>query len=130
VVYSILSLLPTLEQEGLNVKIVCVTSTELFEMQSKEYQDQVLTDGDRADSTFFTTQARRMMSSWAFNSVSEQYCLSSDHDDRWRTGGSLDEVLDEAHMSPKWVLEAIRRFASEREQRLATLSQQLASAKQ
>lgn len=130
VVYSILSLLPTLEQEGLNVKIVCVTSTELFEMQIKEYQDQVLTDADRADSTFFTTQARRMMSSWAFNSVSEQYCLSSDHDDRWRTGGSLDEVLDEAHMSPKWVLEAIRRFALGREQRLETLSQQLASAKQ
>jgi len=71
-----------------------------------------------------------MMSSWAFNSVSEQYCLSSDHDDRWRTGGSLDEVLDEAHMSPKWVLEAIRRFALGREQRLETLSQQLASAKQ
>jgi transketolase len=130
VVYSILSLLPTLGQEGLNVKIVCVTSTELFEMQSREYQDQVLTDADHADSTFFTTQSRRMMSAWAFNSVSEQYCLSSDHDDRWRTGGTLDEVLDEAHMSPKWVLEAIRSFAMDREKRLATLSQQLASAKQ
>jgi transketolase len=129
-VYSTLSLLPTLEKEGLNVKIVCVTSTELFEMQSKQYRDSVLTDADRADSTFFTTQARRMMSAWDFNSVSEQYCLSSDHDERWRTGGTLDEVLDEAHMSPTWVLEAIRRFASEREQRLATLSQQLASAKQ
>jgi transketolase len=65
---------------------------------------------------------------WAFNSVSEQYCLSSDHDDRWRTGGTLDEVLDEAHMSPKWVLEAIRSFAMDRDKRLATLSQQLASA--
>ena len=130
VVYSILSLLETLEQENLNVRIVCVTSTELFAMQSETYKNQVLTDADRADSTFFTTQARRMMSAWAFNSISEEYCLSSDHDDRWRTGGTLEEVLDEAHMSPTWVLQAIRRFADDRTLRLAKLSQQLASANQ
>jgi transketolase len=99
-------------------------------MQRETYKNQVLTDADRADSTFFTTQARRMMSAWAFNSISEEYCLSSDHDDRWRTGGTLEEVLDEAHMSPTWVLQAIRRFADDRTLRLAKLSQQLASANQ
>jgi len=128
VVHSILALLATLEQKQLNVKIVCVSSTELFNMQPKEYCESVLTEADRADSTFFTTQARRMMAAWSFNSLSEQYCLSSDHDDRWRSGGTLDEVLDEAHMSPSWVLQAIEQFATQRQHRLATLSQQLNAA--
>jgi transketolase len=129
VLYSLLSLLPVLDEKQLNVKIVCVSSTELFERQSPEYRQSVVSDADRADSTFFTTQSRHMMASWAFNSLSESYCLSSDHDDRWRTGGSLEEVLDEAHMTEPWVLASIERFVNEREQRLATLAKGLEAAK-
>jgi transketolase len=68
------------------------------------------------------------MSEWVFNDLSESYALSSDHDDQWRSGGSLDEVLDEAHMNPHWILEAIRRFANDRPKRLAELKQQIESA--
>lgn len=128
VAYSIVSLLPTLEEEGLNVKIVCISSTELFAMQDEAYRSSVVADGDRIDSTFFTTQARRNMSDWSFNPLSEEYCLSSDHDDRWRTGGALDEVLDEAHLSPPWVLEAIKRFVADRSDRLARLTKELGAA--
>jgi hypothetical protein len=31
----------------------------------------------------------------------------------------VDEVVEEAHLSPKWILEGIRRFAKDRDQRLA-----------
>ena len=71
---------------------------------------QVLAPADRADSTVITTQARWLMHDWLFNKVAEEYALSADWDDRWRTGGTLDEVLDEAHLSPEWILEGIERF--------------------
>jgi hypothetical protein len=40
----------------------------------------------------------------------------------WRTGGSLDEVIDEAHLSASHILAGIERFVSERDQRRAKLS--------
>jgi transketolase len=68
------------------------------------------------------------MADWVFNSLSEEYSLSSDHDDRWRSGGNLDEVLDEAHLSPDWVLKYVERFASERSERMSQLTNQLNQA--
>ncbi|WP_319757130.1 thiamine pyrophosphate-dependent enzyme [uncultured Sphaerochaeta sp.] len=127
-VHSILSLLPVLKEKQLNVKIVCVTSTELFAMQDSAYRDTIISPADRVDSTFITTQAKRTMADWVFNSLSEQYSLSSDHDDRWRSGGNLDEVLDEAHLSPEWVLKYVERFASERSERMSQLTNQLNQA--
>jgi hypothetical protein len=42
-------------------------------------------------------------------------------DDRWRTGGSVEELKVEAHIDPASLWKGIERFASEREQRLAEL---------
>ena len=47
--------------------------------------------------------------------------MTSDFDDRWRTGGSVDEVIDEAHLSPDHLLEGIERFVREADQRRARL---------
>ena len=58
------------------------------------------------------------MHDWLCNKVSEEYALSADWDDRWRTGGRLDEVIEEAHLSPGWVLDGIKRFVADRELRL------------
>ena len=112
---SVIDILPELDKSGLNVKIICATSPQLFALQSEEYRNQVLSPGDRIDSTIITTQARCLMHDWMFNKVAEEYALSADWDNRWRTGGSLDEVLDEAHLTPMWVLEGIERFVRERE---------------
>jgi len=68
-----------------------------------------------------TNGARRLMHDWLDNKVAEAYSLSSDWDNRWRTGGTVDEVMDEAHLSPEWILKGIERFASERAQRLAAI---------
>jgi len=54
--------------------------------------------------------------------------MSPDWDNRWRTGGNLDEVIEEAHLSPKWILEGIERFAREKESRLSRLQAHLAAA--
>ncbi len=114
--------------EKLNVKVVCATSPQLFAMQPESYRRQVLSDADKMDSTVVTTQARWLMHDWLFNKVGEEYALSSDWDNRWRTGGSVDEVLEEAHLSPKWLVEGIARFVRDRGKRLARLAGGVAAA--
>ena len=79
--------------------------------------------------TFITNGSRRLMRDWVTHRIADEYAMSSDWDDRWRTGGTVDEVLDEAHLSQDWLLEGIQRFAREREQRLERISQQLAAAR-
>jgi transketolase len=118
-VNSLITLLPELDQRELNVKVVCASSPQLFALQPGAYRDQVLSPADWVDSTVITTQARWLMHDWLFNKVSEEYALSSDWDNRWRTGGDLDEVVDEAHISPRWMLEGIERFVKDRDLRLA-----------
>jgi transketolase len=118
---SIIKILPELNIRALNVKVVCATSPQLFAAQPAAYQHQVLSPADWADSTVITTQARWLMHDWLFSKISEDYALSADWDNRWRTGGTLPEVIDEAHLSPQWILEGIERFVQDREERLARL---------
>jgi transketolase len=116
---TVVKILPELDRRGLNVKIVCATSPQLFALQPEEYREQTLSGTDWADSTVITTQARWLMHDWLFDKVAEAYALSADWDNRWRTGGKLDELIDEAHLSPRWVLEGIERFVRDRDARLA-----------
>lgn len=125
---SVVSLLPELDGRQLNVKIVCAVSPELFARQPEAYRLQVLSPGERMDSTVITTQGRALMHDWLFNPLAEEYALSSDWDNRWRTGGTVDEVVDEAHLSPRWVLAGIQRFVGERADRLKRLQSAIAEA--
>jgi transketolase len=125
---SVVKMLPELEKRDLNVKIIYAASPQLFRLQPKEYQDTVLSPGDRANSTVITTGGRWLMHDWLFNKVAEEYALSPDWDNRWRTGGNVDEVIEEAHLSPKWVIEGIERFTQDREARLARLRAELEAA--
>jgi transketolase len=54
--------------------------------------------------------------------------MGADWDDRWRTGGSVDEVMDEAHLTTRHILEGIGRFVRDRESRLQRLHAIVASA--
>lgn len=118
---SVVKILPELERHGLNVKIVCATSPQLFALQPEAYRQQVLSCDDWLDSTVITTQARWLMHDWLYSKISEEYAISADWDNRWRTGGTLDEVIEEAHLSPEWVLEGIEKFVRERAGRLERL---------
>jgi transketolase len=74
------------------------------------------------DSMVITNNARKMMHDWICNKVAEEYSLSSDWDDQWRGGGSLDTVIEDAHLSPAWILKGIERFVKERKLRLKRLT--------
>ena len=88
----------------------------------------MLTSADQIDSTVITTQARWLMHDWLFNKIAEEYALSADWDNRWRTGGTVDEVLEEAHLSKEWILKGIERFVRERNERLGRLRSDLDAA--
>lgn len=104
-----------------NVKFVAAPSRFLFEKQDAAYRDRVLPWAEWQDSMCVTNNARRSMHDWYANKVCEEYSLSPDYDDRWRTGGSVDEILDESHLTWPWVLKSIQRFAAERASRLARI---------
>ena len=76
---------------------------------------------DRWDAMAVTSGARRLMSERLSGPVAEEYTLSADRDDRWRTGGSVDEVMEEAGLSVDQILAGIERFVRERQDRLARI---------
>ena len=122
---NVVEILPELDKRGLNVKLVSAGSPQLFAAQSADYQTRVYSEADRWDSTFISNRSRRLMYDWIKNPLAAEYAMTSDFDDRWRTGGTVDEVVEEAHLSPEWLLKGIERFVSQREQRLAYLRELL-----
>jgi len=125
---SVVKILPELDRLGLNLKLVYVSSTQLFARQPQAYRRQIVSPADRANSTVITTQARWLMHDWLFNKIADEYALSSDWDNRWRTGGAVDEVLEEARLTGEWVLAGLRKFAQHRDDRLERLSRELRAA--
>lgn len=118
---NLVKVLPQLNERGLNVKIVACISPQLFHMQDAAYQAAVSSTADRWDAMAITNRALKTMHQWVEGPIAADYSLSSDWDNRWRTGGTVDEVIDEAHLGPTHIVEAIQRFVDERPQRLARL---------
>jgi transketolase len=119
---SVFQLLPRFaDATAPNVKILAATSWELFQRQSREYQDKVLSRADWLDSTVITNGARRLMHDWLSSKVAEAYAMSPDWDTRWRTGGTVDELKREAHIDPDSIWAGIQRFVADREKRLIRL---------
>ena len=61
--------------------------------------------------------------------VSLEYTLCADWDDRWRTGGTVEEVVEEAHLDIGHVIQGIERFVRERDERLARVESMLSAAR-
>ena len=49
---------------------------------------------------------------------------------RWRTGGSVEEVIAEARLSPEHILQGIERFVRERDSRMKQLREAVELAEQ
>jgi transketolase len=119
---NLVKVMPKLDERRINVRVVAAISPQLFRMQDAAYQDELCSDADRWDSMAVTNRAYKLMRDWVDGPIGREYSLSSDWDNRWRTGGTVDEVLDEAHLGPEHILAAIERFAAERPQRVDRLN--------
>ena len=121
-------ILPELDQAGLNVKLVAIISPQLWKLQDTTWRNRVLSDEDWFDSTCISNRSRRLLYDWFPHQIAAEYAMTSDFDDRWRTGGTLDEVIEEAHLSPDWLLRGIERFVRERPERLRRIRRLLDGA--
>jgi transketolase len=117
--YNLVRSLPELDRLGLNVKVVAAISPQLFRRQTPGYQREVIGPADRMDAMVITNGAFKLMQDWAAGPSVREYSLSGDWDNRWRTGGTLDEVIAEAHLDQDHIVAAIERFVAERPSRLA-----------
>jgi transketolase len=113
---NLLKILPEID-EKFNLKIVAAISRELFDLQPDEYKNKILPWEDWMDSTIISTESLVATESWIANDVSREYAMTSDWDNRWRTGGTVDEVIEEAHLDPEHLLEGIERFVRDKDKR-------------
>jgi transketolase len=118
---NVVKILRDLDKLGLNVKIVAAISPQLFRLQSESYRDSVLGAADRLDAMAITNRTVKLMRDWVDGPLAAEYSMGADWDNRWRTGGSVDEVMDEAHLTTAYILEGISRFVRDRETRLRRL---------
>ena len=125
---NLVRILPELDAAGCNVRVVAVISPQLFALQDTAYRDKIASTAERWDAMVITNRALLTMREWIANPVVAEYSLSSDWDNRWRSGGSVEEVMDEAHLGPEHILAAIKRFVTERDARLAKLRAAVAAA--
>jgi transketolase len=118
---SLVNILPKLKSEGPNVKVVAAISWELLQQQTEDYRESIISNQEWMDAMVITNGAKRLMHKWMANRVVEEYSMSPDFDNRWRSGGSLDEIIAESKLDPESIWEGINRFANERKQRLASI---------
>jgi transketolase len=125
---DLIDALPLIDEAGVNVKIVAVPSPQLFALQTEEYQLEVLSPGDRLNSTYVTNRARRTMYDWTFNPLAERYAMSSDWDDEWRPGGSTEDVCENAGIDAESIARGVITFAEDWHLRMKELEAMLGQA--
>jgi transketolase len=118
---NLVALFPELDRRGLNVRVVAAQSEGLFRLQDAAYREAIAGPAVRLDAMVITNGAVRLMRDWASGPVVDAYSMGADWDDRWRTGGALEEVIEEAHLDQASILEGIERFVRDRELRLGSV---------
>jgi transketolase len=116
---NLVSVLPTLEAAGINVRVIAAISEELFDRQPEAYRNAVLPPEARYDLMVVSTGTRRVWPLRDVGPLTDEYSMTSDWDDQWLTGGLEPDVIAEAHLDPAAILAGITRFGRERESRLA-----------
>jgi transketolase len=126
---NLVRILGDLDREKLNVRVIAVISPQLFRAQEAAYRDRTVSTADRWDAMCITNRALRLMTDWITHPIVAEYSLSSDRDDRWRTGGTVEDVVEEAGLAPAQLLAGIERFVRDRGERLRRLERSVEEAR-
>jgi transketolase len=124
---NLVSVLPKLDEAGINVKVIAAISEELFDRQPDAYRRSVLPPEASYDLMVVSTGTRRVWPLRDVGPLTDEYSLTSDWDNQWLTGGLEPDVIAEAHLDAPSILAGIQRFAAERERRMARQRGMLAS---
>ena len=122
---SLIKILHILKDKGPNVKIVAAISMELFKAQSQKYQNSVITPFEWNDAMIITNTSLKNMGNWIRNRFVVKYSLSPDFDNRWRSGGSVEQIIEESKLDPSSILKAIKTFADTRAERLKSIRKEI-----
>src|SRR5499427_7440910 len=114
---DLVQVLPKLEAAGVNVKVIATISEELFDRQPQAYRDSVLPPEARYDLMVVSTGTRRFWPLRNLGPLTDEYSLTSDFDNCWRSGGLEADVIAEAHLDPDSIFAGVERFAKDRERR-------------
>lgn len=124
---NLVSVLPKLEEAGINVKVIAAISEELFDRQPEAYRRSVLPPEAYYDLMVVSTGTRRVWPLRDVGPLTDEYSLTSDWDNQWLTGGLEPDVIAEAHLDAPSILTGIKRFGAERDRRMARQRTMLAS---
>ena len=116
---NLVAVLPRLEEEGLNVKVIAAISEELFYRQPEEYRDSVIPPEARYDLMVVSTGTRRVWPLQDPGPLTDEYSLVSDWHDQWLTGGTEADVISEAHLDAESVFQGVKRFALDHDSRIS-----------
>jgi transketolase len=116
--FNLVSILPKLEEAGINIKVISAISEELFDRQPESYRDAVLPPEAVYDLMFVMSGTRRMWPLRNVGPLADQYSMTSDFHNQWLTGGLEPDVIAEAHLDQKSILDGITRFAKDRNKRV------------
>ena len=105
---NLVSILDRLDADGINVRVAAVISPELFADQSADYRNHIYFDASRYDSMVVSTMTKRVPPLPDLGPLTEEYSLYADHDDRWRTGGTEDDVIAEAGLDAESIFQGDR----------------------
>ncbi|OUX31306.1 MAG: hypothetical protein CBE24_05425 [bacterium TMED264] len=122
---SLMKILPVLKKKGPNIKIIAAVSMELFKAQNQEYQESIISPSEWNDCMIITNTSLKNMRNWIKNRFVEKYSLSPDFDNRWRTGGSVDQITVESGLDSLSILNGIKCFSNEREERLFLIKKEI-----
>ena len=126
---NLLSVLPRLEQEGLNVKVISTISQALCHRQPEEYRNSVFPPEARYDLMIVSTGTRRVWPLQDPGPLTDEYSLVSDWHDEWLTGGTEADVIAEARLDPESIFQGVRRFALDHDSRISRQTAHLAGLK-
>jgi transketolase len=116
---NLVSILPRLEQAGINVKVVSAISEELFDRQPEAYRKSVLPPEAYYDAMVVSTGTRRVWPIRDLGPSTDAYSMTSDWDNQWLTSGLEKDVIAEAHLDPDSIFTGIERFAKDRDKRIS-----------
>ena len=126
---NLVSALPRLEADGVNVKVVAAISEELFARQSDEYRSSVLPSEAIYDMMVVSTGTRRMWPVQNAGPLTDEYSMVSDWDNQWLTGGTEADVIAEARLDSDSIYNGIKRFALDHDSRISRQSAMVAALK-
>ena len=73
-----------------------------------------------------TTGTRRVWPAQNVGPLTDEYSLTSDWGNEWLTGGTESDVISEAHLDANSILNGIKRFASDHDDRISRQRNMLA----